>query len=219
MILGYHLDRAVRQILAQFASSTSNFSDAVNAGVPIPAGMVSAMHTELFPGGSAASIIVGERFTEDLLTKTAVVVEDGSKPVRQRVLGDYMGRQNAANSVLRGLIIDETCSLYVFHRAPAACRFLSAALCARLIASQSYFTSAGFLGFAFGSEGSLDLDTTLVRGWLGVPVRVSSWTATTRLRLPDASITLEARDVFVAPLGTENDEGVEGGVVAEVVTG
>lgn len=217
MILGYHLDLVVKKVLAQFASTPQTFTDAVNSGPTVPSDKIAAIHATLFPGGSATEIYVGERYTEDILKKGCVSVEDSAKPSAAKLLGNFTGKRDHANAFLRGEIISETATLYVFHRSPDAARFLSGALCARLIASRSYFSSAGFLGWEFGSEGPIEFETSVVRGWLGVMARASTWTAMTRLQLPDVTLTIDARDPFVAPVGTTNDEDVPGGVAAETV--
>ncbi|NBT59437.1 hypothetical protein EBT16_11700, partial [bacterium] len=216
--LGYHLDRVVKTVLAQFAATSSTFTDAVNAwGVTVPTAKIAQVHGVLFPGGSAANITVGERFTEDLLNKCAVVIEDGAKLSSEGVLGKFMGKRDHNNAILRGGHTTETATVYVFHQSPDACRFLSGALVARLVGSQSYFTSAGFGTWDFGGEGPVEFETSVVRGWLGVFARSSTWSARTRLQIPDASITLTARDEYVAPVGTVNGDGVEGGVTAETI--
>ena len=216
-MLVYHLHTAIAHTLQAYAADVAVWRRAILATPSVGTTVANKWHAALFPGG-VSTIPLGESWTDDIITKTGIVIEDTESPASTIPLGQYVGTDADKQPLLGGQVIG-TATVYVHHRAPDLCLALWAALRARVMTLQREFSkNAGYTSVAYQSGGALGLQEQMIRGWPGMPVRTFTVRAEYRLALRDESAgLLEDRDLFVAPVDATNADGVPGGARATAV--
>lgn len=216
-MLVYHLHTAIVSTLQGFAADAAAWRRAIAATPSVGDAVANKWHAALFPGG-VSTIPVGESWTEDVITKAGIVLEDTESPLGATVLGQYVGTDADRQPLLGGQMVGSA-TVYVHHRAPELCLALWAGLRARVTTMHRTFSKdAGYTSLAYQSGGAMGIQEQVMRGWPGMPVRTFTVRAEYRLALRDETAgLLEDRDLFVAPVDAQNADGVPGGARARTV--
>lgn len=217
-MIAIDLSLAVKKALADLATSSSQFTEAVQStGRTYPAPVVSAWHGDLFPSASASGIGVGERYTPDMIKRAAVWIDDTDAPVGQQPLGNFAGWSNGQRML--GGIVEATATVYVYHQADELCTVLWTALQARLLLMVRGLMDAGYRSFDYTGGGALGALELASNGWLNVAVRTLGYRAMLQRQLVDRVNSILDRDLSVLPLAAEGPNSIEGAVIAATVEG
>lgn len=214
-VFGLQLTPIIKDGLASMAASQTEFDAAVQADrVTFPAGLLSAWRTELFPGG-VSKIIVGQRYTPDMIAKAAIWIEDSEAPIGARPLGDFAAYSGGQYQL--GYLVAESATIYVYHQAQEMCRVLSSLVSSRLLIQTPYLLAAGYMSVDYEGSGPLGALELASNGWLDVNIRTISYRAQLQRRITNTNMPIAARDISAIPFGATNPDGITGTVLATTV--
>lgn len=214
-VFGLQLTPIIKDGLTSMAASLSEFRAAAQADrVRFPDALTATWHTELFPGG-LSKIIVGQRYTPDMIAKAAIWIEDSEAPVGARALGDFVGY--SAGQYQLGYMVAETATIYVYHQSQELCRLLASLLAGRLLIQTPYLLAAGYMSVDYEGSGPLGALELASNGWLDVNIRTISYRAQLQRRLTNTNMPILDRDLSALPIGATNPDGITGTVLATTV--
>lgn len=214
-VFGLQLTPIIKDGLASMAASLTEFRAAVQADqVRFPDSLTSTWHTELFPGG-VSKIIVGQRYTPDMIAKAAIWIEDSEAPIGPRPLGDFAAY--SAGQYQLGYMVAETATIYVYHQSQELCRVLSSTLSSRLLIQTPYLLAAGYMSVDYEGSGPLGAIELASNGWLDVNIRTLTYRAQLQRRITNTNTPILDRDISVLATGATSPDGVEGRVLATEV--